>query len=54
MRGGKRVSVCQADVWALDGTRRTRCAVALATLMLLPGRSDHGPAAKPAEPSQRA
>ncbi len=54
MRGGKRVSVCQADVWVLDGPRRTRCAVALATLMLLPGRSDHGPMARPAGPSQRA
>jgi uncharacterized protein (TIGR00369 family) len=41
MRGGKRVSVCEAAVWVLDGPRRTRCAVALATLMLLPGRSDH-------------
>lgn len=50
VRGGKRVSVCQADVWALDGPRRTRCAVALTTLMLLPGRSDHGPAG----PTRRA
>jgi uncharacterized protein (TIGR00369 family) len=43
MRGGKRLSVCEADVWVLMGPRRTRCAVALATLMLLPGRSDRVP-----------
>jgi uncharacterized protein (TIGR00369 family) len=42
-RGGKRLSVCQVDVWVLDGPRRTRCAVALVTLMLLAGRSDHAP-----------
>lgn len=43
VRGGKRVSVCEVDVWTLDGARRTRCAVALVTLMLLAGRSDHAP-----------
>jgi uncharacterized protein (TIGR00369 family) len=43
VRGGKRLSVCEVDVWALEGARRTRCAIATVTLMLLAGRSD-GPA----------
>jgi uncharacterized protein (TIGR00369 family) len=43
MRGGKRLTVCQTDVWTLNGPRRTRCAIALVTLMFLPGRSDRGP-----------
>ena len=40
VRAGRRLVVCQSDVFAVRGDARTHCAVALVTLMLLPGRSD--------------
>jgi uncharacterized protein (TIGR00369 family) len=43
LRAGRRIATCQVEVWAGDRERRTRCAAALVTLMLLAGRSDHAP-----------
>ncbi len=43
VRAGRRVVVCESQIFALEGDRRTLCAVALGTLMLMAGRSD-GPA----------
>ncbi|MGE0725498.1 MAG: PaaI family thioesterase [Alphaproteobacteria bacterium] len=40
IRAGRRIVVCQSDVFAARADRRVLCATALVTLMLLPGRSD--------------
>ena len=43
LRAGRRLVVCESRIFAVEGGRRSLCAVALATLMLMAGRSD-GPA----------
>ncbi|MGE0714639.1 MAG: PaaI family thioesterase [Alphaproteobacteria bacterium] len=40
VRAGRRLVVCETEIFALAGDVRTLCAVSLGTLMLLPGRSD--------------
>ncbi|BBK35761.1 thioesterase [Allostella sp. ATCC 35155] len=40
LRAGRRLVVCESRIFAVEGGRRTLCAVALATLMLIAGRSD--------------
>lgn len=40
LRAGRRLVVCESRIFAVAGARRTLCAVALATLMLIAGRSD--------------
>lgn len=40
LRAGRRLVVCESRIFAVEGARRTLCAVALATLMLIAGRSD--------------
>ena len=40
LRAGRRLVVCESRIFAVEGGRRTLCAVALATLMLMAGRSD--------------
>ena len=43
LRAGRRLVVCESRIFAVADGRRSLCAVALATLMLMAGRSD-GPA----------
>ena len=43
VRAGRRIVVCESEIFAVEGGERTLCAVALGTLMLLAGRPD-GPA----------
>ena len=40
LRAGKRLSVCQLEVTAIDGTRATLCLVGTQTVMCLPGQRD--------------
>ncbi|MDP6566497.1 MAG: PaaI family thioesterase [Alphaproteobacteria bacterium] len=39
-RPGRTLTVCQSDVFGLEGRRRNYCATALVTLMCLPGKPD--------------
>ena len=41
LRAGRRIATCEVDVWGITANTRTRCAVAVVTLMYLEGRSDH-------------
>lgn len=43
LRAGRRLVVCESRIFAIEAGRRSLCAVALGTLMLMAGRSD-GPA----------
>jgi uncharacterized protein (TIGR00369 family) len=43
VRAGRRIVVCESEIFAVEGGERTLCAVALGALMLLAGRPD-GPA----------
>ncbi|MCC7274154.1 MAG: PaaI family thioesterase [Alphaproteobacteria bacterium] len=40
VRAGRRIVVCESEIFAVAGGERSLCAVALGTLMLLPGRPD--------------
>jgi len=40
IRAGRSLTVCQVDVFAVNGARETHCATALVTMMLLVGRGD--------------
>jgi uncharacterized protein (TIGR00369 family) len=40
IRAGRSLTVCQVDVFAVNGVRETHCATALVTMMLLVGRGD--------------
>ena len=48
IRSGKSLTVCEARVYDEADGRRVLCAVALETLMLLPGRADSQDAKRPA------
>ncbi len=43
VRAGRRIVVCETEIFAVEGGRRTLCAASLGTLMLMAGRPD-GPA----------
>jgi uncharacterized protein (TIGR00369 family) len=41
IRSGKTLKICMADVYARKNETETHCATMLATVMCLPGKSDH-------------
>jgi len=41
LRSGKTLKICAADIYVRKGEAETHCATMLATVMCLPGKSDH-------------